>query len=393
MPTGFGRVFRKTIGQGLLHCHAVHDPIQGRRDLVKKYDGKRAQLPPDERPFVLQGNPDSKSSASLTGDQLDEMIHQEAYAEYRVLPNRMVKVKQRQDNPQFAAMVESIDESLGRVVDKLKTLGLAQNTIIIFTSDNGGMAAANFGNPSRVVDPAKLDAAYSTSNLPLRGAKGWLYEGGIRVPLIIRWPGKGRAGAVINEPVTGTDYYPTILDMVGVSRMPGQHPDGESLAPLFEGEAHLNRDAVYWHFPHYSNHGMQSPGGAIRSGDFKLLEYFENGTVQLFNLKNDIGEHNDLARAMPEKTQELRTMLHDWANLYGRIGCRPIRNTFRRKSENRRSSEPTLVDCSDDDLPAAVQHRRINAFCRGRVGTQLAMTTCSSMTRISRATGAVPRTG
>lgn len=289
---------------------AVHDPIQGRPDLVKKYERKRSQLPPDREPFILEGNPDSRTPFSR--DQLDKMINEDAYSLYRVLPNQMVKIKQRQDNPEFAAMVESVDESLGRIIAKLKALDLEQNTIIIFTSDNGGMSAANFGNPKRVVAPTKLDAAYSTSNLPLRGAKGWLYEGGIRVPLIVKWPGKGKAGSVIAEPVIGTDYYPTILDMVGVSRLPGQHADGRSLAPLFRGEATLDRDAIYWHFPHYSNHGMQSPGGAIRSGKYKLLEYFENGTVQLFDLDTDPGEHNDLAKTHPEIANQLLKKLHQW---------------------------------------------------------------------------------
>ncbi|MCP5114226.1 MAG: sulfatase-like hydrolase/transferase, partial [bacterium] len=206
-----------------------------------------------------------------------------------------VKIKQRQDNPQFAAMVESVDESLGRVVARLRVLGLERDTIIIFTSDNGGMSAANFWNPSRVIPPEERDTAYSTSNLPLRGAKGWLYEGGIRVPLIIKWPGRGQIGSICREPVIGTDYYPTVLDMVGIEEIPEQHVDGKSLVPLFRGKTTLGRDAVFWHFPHYSNHGMQSPGGAMRCGHYKLLEYFENGTVQLFDLEADPGEQHDLS--------------------------------------------------------------------------------------------------
>jgi arylsulfatase A-like enzyme/DUF1680 family protein len=298
---------------------AVHDPIQGRSDLVRKYEDRRAKLPADKRPFVLEGNPDAKAAASssFTSGQLNEMIDTQTYAEYRVLPNRLVKVKQRQDNPQFAAMVESVDQSLGRVLARLKALGLEQNTIIIFTSDNGGMAAANFGHPDRAVDPAELDAAYSTSNLPLRGAKGWLYEGGIRVPLIIKWPGQVKAGLVIDEPVTGTDYYPTILDMAVLPKLAGQHVDGTSLKPLFHGENGLGRDALYWHFPHYSNHGMQSPGGAIRRGRYKLLEYFEHGTVQLFDLQADPGEQNDLAESRPEMAGQLLEKLRQWRKAVG----------------------------------------------------------------------------
>jgi len=289
---------------------AVHDPIQGRADLVKEYEHKRSQLPPEEEPFILEGNPDSRTS--FTRAQLGNMINEDAYTGYRVLGNQMVKIKQRQDNPQFAAMVESVDESLGRVVAKLKALGLEQDTIIIFTSDNGGMSAANFGNPRRVVDPAKLDTAYSTSNLPLRGAKGWLYEGGIRVPLIIKWPGHGKAGSICREPAIGTDYYPTVLEMAGISELPAQHSDGRSLAGLFRGEKTLGRDALYWHFPHYSNHGMQSPGGAIRCGKYKLLEYFENGTIQLFDLESDPGEQNDLSQTRPEIADRLLKKLRRW---------------------------------------------------------------------------------
>ncbi len=294
---------------------AVHDPIQGRTDLVEKYEKKRSQLPPEDRPYILEGNPDSKTAFTRT--QQDQMIREDAYAPYRVLPNHTVKIKQRQDNPQFAAMVESVDESLGRVVAKLKALGLAEDTIIIFTSDNGGMSAANFGLSDRVIPSADLDEYYSTSNLPLRGAKGWLYEGGIRVPLIIKWPGKGKVGSICHEPVIGTDYYPTILDMVGIPAVPQQHLDGKSLMPLFQGQAPLDRDALYWHFPHYSNHGMQSPGGAIRCGNYKLLEYFENGTVQLFDLEADLEEQNDLSQRHPEIASRLLKRLRQWQEEVG----------------------------------------------------------------------------
>jgi arylsulfatase A-like enzyme len=163
-----------------------------------------------------------------------------------------------------------------------------------------------------VIHAAQLDAAYSTSNLPLRGAKGWLYEGGIRVPLIVRWPGRGKPGTVCEVPVISTDFYPSLLEMAGLPARPEQHTGGVSLAPLVKGEQQLDREAIYWHFPHYSNHGMQSPGGAVRSGDYKLIEYFENGTVQLFNLRNDLGEQHDLAREEPQTAERLRAMLRQW---------------------------------------------------------------------------------
>ncbi|MEL6106967.1 MAG: sulfatase [Planctomycetota bacterium] len=287
---------------------AVHDPIQGRRDLVEKYESRRDGLPEDVNPFVLEGNPDSSNPTSVT--KRADLIQSERYGGFRVLPRQMVKIKQRQDNPQFAAMVESVDESVGRVMDKLRSLGIDDHTIVIFTSDNGGMSAANFGRPSRIIRRDQLDAAYSTSNLPLRGAKGWLYEGGIRVPLIIKWPGQQTAGSVCREPVIGTDYYPTILEMIGAPAMPKQHADGQSLVGVLRGET-LDR-ALYWHFPHYSNHGMQSPGGAIRDGKHKLLEYFENGTVELFDLDADPGESRNLAGSNPELAERMLRKLRAW---------------------------------------------------------------------------------
>ena len=268
---------------------AVHDPIQGRTDLVVKYEAKlKASPPKGDAPFVLEGNPDNLNP--LGREELDDAIGDPAYAGYKALPNQTVKIKQYQDNAQFAGMVEAVDQSLGRILSKLEEIGIADDTIVIFFADNGGMSGMNLGNPNRVVSEDKLDVAFSTSNLPLRGAKGWLYEGGIRVPCIVKWPGEGRKGAVSDEPIISTDFYPSILEMAGLPLLPDQHRDGVSIASLVKGEGALDREAIYWHFPHYSNHGMQPPGGAIRSGDFKLLEYFENGTVQLFNLKDDIGE-------------------------------------------------------------------------------------------------------
>ena len=290
---------------------AVHDPIQGRRDLVKKYRQKLNDRPRRRgHDFVLEGNPDDQQP--LTREQLQSRIEEPAYAGYRVLPRRTVKIKQHQDNVQFAGMVEAVDQSLGRLLAKLKSLRLDRQTVVIFFSDNGGMAGGNFGFPGRVVRADRLNRAYSTSNLPLRGAKGWLYEGGIREPMIVRWPQQGEAGSTCDTPVISTDFYPTILEMAGLPLQPKQHADGVSLTGLLRGEKTLARRAIFWHFPHYSNHGMQSPGGAVRAGDYKLLEYFENNTVQLFNLRDDIGEQHDLAQAEPAKARELRSMLHAW---------------------------------------------------------------------------------
>jgi arylsulfatase A-like enzyme len=197
-------------------------------------------------------------------------------------------------------------------------LKLEDNTIVIFFSDNGGMSAANFGNPRKGIAKNKLDKAYSTSNLPLRGGKGWLYEGGVREPLVIYWPHAAKNGTASDVPAISTDFYATILDMLAI------HPesqsqdgvDGASLVPVLKGQdeaaAKLKQRALYWHWPHYSNHGAQSPGGAIRYQDYKLIEYYENNTAQLFNLKDDPAEQNDLALAEPKKVEELRTMFHAW---------------------------------------------------------------------------------
>lgn len=289
---------------------AVHDPIHGRADLVEEYQKKLSSISrPQRASFVLEGNPDSKNP--LSRSQLDELIGQPSHQGFEVLPQQTVKIKQHQDNVQFAAMVQAMDESLGRVLAKLKSLDLDDNTIVIFFSDNGGMSAGNFGNPKRVVPKSRLDAAYSTSNLPLRGGKGWLYEGGIRVPLIVKWPGNSKPGTVCTTPVISTDFYPSILEMSKLPKLPAQHVDGKSFVAALKSEP-FERGAIYWHFPHYSNHGMQSPGGAIRLGDFKLLEYFENGTVQLFNLEDDPSEQHDLAEAMSAKAAELRDLLHEW---------------------------------------------------------------------------------
>ncbi|MCB1120287.1 MAG: sulfatase [Verrucomicrobiae bacterium] len=290
---------------------AVHDPIQGRKDLVEKYNTKLAATSfSAEGQFILEGNPDDPEPLSRA--YLDQAIKDPSFARYGVLPQHTVKVKQYQDNTEFAGMLEAVDQSLGRILEKLNALGIDDNTIVIFFSDNGGMAAMNVGRPERTVPKEKLDIAFSTSNLPLRGAKGWLYEGGIREPCIVKWPGKGKAGTVSDVPVISTDFFPSILDMAGLPLLKDQHKDGVSIVPLLQGAKSLDRDAIYWHFPHYSNHGMQPPSGAIRKGDYKLIEYFENGTVQLFNLREDIGEQNDLAATMPEKARELKEQLHRW---------------------------------------------------------------------------------
>ena len=289
-----------------LEHFATHDPIQGRKDLVEKYRKKLAIMPPEEGPdYILEGNPDEPAPSEAS---IAEMRKNQRPDDF--INTRVGWVKQKQDNVEFAGMVGALDDSLARIRAKLEELNIADNTIIIFTSDNGGMSATNRFQINN--NRAQMDQRFSSSMLPLRGGKGWMYEGGIRVPLIVYWPGNTEPGMVTNVPVTGTDFYPTLLEMLDLPLMPEQHKDGISFVPLLEGKPFSGHDAIYWHFPHYSNHGNQSPGGAVRVGQYKLLEYFENGTVQLYDLENDLGEQRDISKERPEITQELLKMLQDW---------------------------------------------------------------------------------
>lgn len=300
---------------------AVHDPIEGRPDLIEKYKRKHAATEwPDGPDFILEGNPDDPFAPAR--DELAQLIQKPGFAPHKVLPRDTIKIRQKQDNIEFAAMVESVDESLGRVVKKLDELGLTENTIIVFFSDNGGMAAMNVGNPARMVPEAQIDKAYATSSLPLRGAKGWLYEGGIRVPMIVKWPQHGKAGTVCQTPVSSVDFLPTLLDMIGRRNAIPPKVDGVSLVPLLRGEA-ISERAIYWHFPHYSNHGRQSPSGAIREGRYKLIESFENGTLQLFDLEADLGEQQDLSETKATTARELRQKLHAWRESVGAVKMKP----------------------------------------------------------------------
>ena len=207
--------------------------------------------------------------------------------------------KNPQHNPTYAAMVKSIDESVGRIVKRVTDLGIAQNTVFIFMSDNGGLASAEYKGQT------------PTSNAPLKVGKGFLYEGGIREPLCIVWPGVTKAGSVCNEPVISTDFYPTIAEMAGIRKMIGSPRDGLSLVPALKGGAPPKREALYWHYPHYSNQGGR-PGAAIHSGGWKLIRWYENDAIELYNLAGDPGETTNLARRQPAKAVELRTKLDAW---------------------------------------------------------------------------------
>jgi arylsulfatase A-like enzyme len=240
-------------------CHfAVHIPLQAKPDLIAKYQAKR------KAPW--QDDP---------------------------------KKAPAQDNPVYAAVLESLDQGVGRVMRKLDELGLADDTLLVFMSDNGGLAVRE--GPDT---PA-------TSNAPLRGAKGQLYEGGIRVPLIVRWPGRIKAGAVCDVPVSSADWFPTLLRVAGSKPEPGIPLDGIDILPVLQGTAVRNRDTLFWHLPHYSNQGGR-PSGAIRRGNLKLIEHYEDGRLELFDLAKDVSEKNDLSAAMPEQARELRRLLAEW---------------------------------------------------------------------------------
>jgi arylsulfatase A len=218
----------------------------------------------------------------------------------------------KHQNPVYAAMVKSLDESVGRVLAHLKQRDLDRNTIVVFTSDNGGYIGTDRKSGQRV--PV-------TNNAPLRSGKGSLYEGGIRVPLLIRWPGVTPAGAECHEPVVLMDLFHTLCAATSVS-LPAAGADGLDLAPLLKNPAaKLNREALYFHYPHY--YETTTPVSAVRAGDWKLLEYLEDRRIELFNLRDDPGERTDLAAQMPEKAAELSARLHAWRRSVGAAMPKP----------------------------------------------------------------------
>ena len=252
--------------------YSVHTPLQGREDLVDKYRAKAVEL--ESRPEFAD--------------------------EEQVWPtDEPRKVRIVQNHAVYAAMVEAMDAAVGRVLARLEDLGLAENTIVCFTSDNGGLSTSE-GSP--------------TSNLPYRGGKGWLYEGGIREPFLIRWPGVTEPGSTCDVPVCSIDFLPTLLEAAGVGEHAGDVVDGRSLIPLLAGDDGLDDWSdrpLYWHYPHYSNQGG-FPGGAIRVGNWKLIERYEDGRVHLYNVPDDPSERSDLAEAEPERVASLRSRLHAW---------------------------------------------------------------------------------
>jgi len=224
-------------------------------------------------------------------------VHTPLQAKKDVIAKYNVKPRAgSQSNPVYAAMVESMDDAVGRVLKKLDDLKLSENTLVIFTSDNGGLATTE-GGPTG-----------ATFNGPLREGKGFLYEGGVRVPLIVKWPGKVKPG-VTDQVACSIDFFNTIIEASG-GKPTVPATDGVSLLPIFEGKKLVER-ALYWHYPHYANQGGR-PGGAIRVGDFKLIEFYEDGRRELFDVKKDISESRNLAADKPDVVKDLAAKLDAW---------------------------------------------------------------------------------
>jgi len=249
-----------------LAFYTVHTPIQACKRHAARFEAKRAKLP------ALAGPAQTKEHDGWT--------------------------KMRQDNAAYATMVHAMDENVGRVLKALDRLGLADNTVVIFTSDNGGRATLyRNGGP--------------TCNLPLRAGKGWCYEGGIRVPLIVRAPGVTPAGQTCSVPAYSADFYPTVLELAGLPPRPAQHVDGVSLVPALKGGKQLGREEIVWHYPHY--HGSAwTPGSAIRAGDWKLIRFYDKEKVELYNVREDLGERNELSAKHPDRTKELLARLEKY---------------------------------------------------------------------------------
>lgn len=255
-----------------LAFYTVHTPIQGCNEFDAEYEKRAAKIP------------EQKRSRKRT--------------EHRA------KTRMVQSQPKYAAMVRSMDKNVGKVLDALEEQGLADNTLVIFTSDNGGLSTQGNGGP--------------TSVLPLRAGKGWCYEGGTRVPLIIRAPGVSPAGTACETPAISMDMYPTILEYAGLDPLPQQHRDGMSLVSQLRKPEETQSRTMVWHFPHY--HGSTwAPGSSIRDGDWKLVEFYESEKVELFDLANDLEEQKDLATSNTQKAAELKAKLHEMLDEMGAL--------------------------------------------------------------------------
>lgn len=254
--------------------YSVHVPIQAKEKYIKKYEKKAIALGLDRIKTFEEGE----------------------YFPCEHKRNKRVIRRLLQSDPVYAAMIEILDENIGRLLATIEEIGEINNTIIIFTSDNGGLSTAE-GSP--------------TCNSPLSEGKGWMYEGGIREPLIIKWAEEIKPGSVCHFPVTSTDFYPTFLEAAGLNLLPEQHQDGISIMPLLKGEEKINRDVICWHYPHYGNQGG-TPGCSIRMGKYKLIEFFEDNHLELYDIENDISEKNNIAKNHPDLTEKIYSKLKNW---------------------------------------------------------------------------------
>ncbi len=254
--------------------YAVHIPIQAAPDLTERFRKKAAETGLDKKQAIVEGE-------HFPTDQKKNLRIQ----------RRVV-----QSDSTYAAMIYNLDEIIGRILDALEETGKGKDTIIIFTSDNGGLSTAE-GSP--------------TCNLPAAEGKGWMYDGGVRVPLIVRWPGVIHPGSVCPVPVTGTDFYPTLLEAAGLNREPENHCDGVSMMPLLKQSGVLQREALFWHYPHYGNQGG-TPASAVRAGKWKLIEFFEDGRTELYYIESDIEEKHELSEKYPGICTKLKSILSQW---------------------------------------------------------------------------------
>jgi arylsulfatase A len=262
-------------------------------------------------------------------------VHLPLQAKQKLTEKYQAKIKpgDAQSNATYAAMIDSLDQSVGRIRRELKKLGIADHTIVVFASDNGGRVP-------------------TTSNLPLRVGKGSCYEGGTRVPLIIDWPGVTKPGSVCDTPVISMDLFPTFTEIAGIADGAKTALDGVSLVPILQQSGDLKRDELFWHYPHYQHYqkGGATPYSAIHKGDFKLIEFLADMRVELYDLRDDISEQHDLAEKMPDKVDELRKRLHAWRD---EVGAQlPTRNPKYDPSKPEANLSPKQKRATESQDPA-----------------------------------------
>ena len=253
----------------------MHTPLQAKAEDIAYFEEKAKRMGLDQQdPFEI-GDP------------------------FPILQKKDKRITRRivQSDPVYAAMIKALDDSVGQLMATLKAEGLDEDTIVIFTSDNGGLATAEHS---------------PTCNFPLSEGKGWMYEGAVREPLFVRWPGKIEAGSLSHALTTSPDFYPTLLELCGLPLRPQQHCDGVSLAPvLLNPQAKFDRGPIFWHYPHYGNQGG-TPGSALRCGKWKYIEFYEDHSVRLFDLEQDVSEKHNVAEVYPDLVRQFHSLLHEW---------------------------------------------------------------------------------